>query len=574
MNKLYIFTLFLAMMVSLSAQSTTETVRISKSQALEISNIINADTSVSDYRIYELERGGIYYLERAFLLNSSCKFAAYGNDARPPVLAMAVRADGSAEGWFFYLSKSGTSLEVNDIYMLSMANDGTTLGWSRGISIHASNISVKLRRVVFDGFTEAGIRVQSDYVKLDVQDCHFRNFLHSGSYFGGQPFMTDVNKQDSTIFINNTFFACNSYLFSVRSLCPKAVFEHNSVIYTVVNPFLIRQSANLSIDNNLFYAVHAWGGDPEQVIGAWFLNYPDSTSSSIYRIRRKGVYNGYETTGPEYYNDEAAGEIFIPSERVHKAENNNNYNPVELVDFYKNWNDTVTVMDSVEVLTGPKQHLLRKLTMATWANDLSLNTLDTLAMPDVWDHTANAYLKGNLSEDPGFNADVKAHVNELVGYVNRIASRKLDNPWHYELNFPPKWPIPENLAYSNTTLQSAGTDGFALGDLNWFPSQKADWITGVEEVGTTVPSEYTLSQNYPNPFNPTTNIEFSIPEAGIVSLKVFDVLGQEVTTLLNREMTSGSYKVNFNASKLTSGIYFYTLNGKNYSNTKKMILVK
>ncbi|MEJ2629447.1 MAG: T9SS type A sorting domain-containing protein, partial [bacterium] len=89
-----------------------------------------------------------------------------------------------------------------------------------------------------------------------------------------------------------------------------------------------------------------------------------------------------------------------------------------------------------------------------------------------------------------------------------------------------------------------------------------------------VPKVYSLSQNYPNPFNPETMIRFSIPEQGLVTLKVYNVLGEEVKTLIDKEMTSGSYEVDFNGTNLSSGIYLYTITAGNYVATKKMILLK
>ncbi|HSP88659.1 MAG TPA: T9SS type A sorting domain-containing protein, partial [Ignavibacteriaceae bacterium] len=85
---------------------------------------------------------------------------------------------------------------------------------------------------------------------------------------------------------------------------------------------------------------------------------------------------------------------------------------------------------------------------------------------------------------------------------------------------------------------------------------------------------YSLSQNFPNPFNPTTNIEFHIPGSGFVSLKVYDVLGREIATLVNEEKPAGSYEVEFNATSLSSGIYFYELKAGNFIQTRKMILIK
>ncbi|MBL8016820.1 MAG: T9SS type A sorting domain-containing protein, partial [Ignavibacteria bacterium] len=100
-------------------------------------------------------------------------------------------------------------------------------------------------------------------------------------------------------------------------------------------------------------------------------------------------------------------------------------------------------------------------------------------------------------------------------------------------------------------------------------------IVGVTPVGTTIPDAYGLSQNYPNPFNPVTNFTFSIPANASVTLKVYDITGRLIESLLENEMKSpGFYTVSFNASKYSSGIYFYTLTADNFTSTKKMILAK
>jgi hypothetical protein len=100
------------------------------------------------------------------------------------------------------------------------------------------------------------------------------------------------------------------------------------------------------------------------------------------------------------------------------------------------------------------------------------------------------------------------------------------------------------------------------------------FTTSVEEVAGELPSGYTLSQNYPNPFNPTTTIEFSMPQSGFASLRVYDLLGREIATLLNEEKPAGSFRATFDASHLTSGTYYYVLKAGNFTATRKMVLVK
>ena len=99
-------------------------------------------------------------------------------------------------------------------------------------------------------------------------------------------------------------------------------------------------------------------------------------------------------------------------------------------------------------------------------------------------------------------------------------------------------------------------------------------VTGIGENLADVPSSFTLDQNYPNPFNPTTVISFQLKKAARVSLRVYDVLGREVATLVNEREDVGSHAVTFNGDNLSSGVYFYRLEAGSYIATKKMLLVK
>jgi DNA-binding beta-propeller fold protein YncE len=129
---------------------------------------------------------------------------------------------------------------------------------------------------------------------------------------------------------------------------------------------------------------------------------------------------------------------------------------------------------------------------------------------------------------------------------------------------------PRGLAFSpdgNTAY--VGLFGTAFNRLYRF-----DKVTGVEDQGQIVVDGYKLSQNYPNPFNPTTKINFELPQSGYTTLKVYDMLGSEVATLVQNELTAGTHAVNFNAANLASGTYIYQLNVNGTRITNKMILLK
>ncbi|VAX27407.1 hypothetical protein MNBD_IGNAVI01-69 [hydrothermal vent metagenome] len=121
----------------------------------------------------------------------------------------------------------------------------------------------------------------------------------------------------------------------------------------------------------------------------------------------------------------------------------------------------------------------------------------------------------------------------------------------------------------------AGIMYYSFGNYKLIPRKNSDFVgyTDVEENVVT-PKVFALSQNYPNPFNPTTIIQYSIPTNNFVTLKVYDVLGREVKTLVSKEQSAGVYNVEFNASSLTSGVYFYRIEAGSFVSVRKLMLLK
>ncbi len=154
----------------------------------------------------------------------------------------------------------------------------------------------------------------------------------------------------------------------------------------------------------------------------------------------------------------------------------------------------------------------------------------------------------------------------------------------YQKYFPILWQYPavkgvtiwgyvQGLTW-NTTTYLVRSDGTARPALLWMANYIANNPLGVEETASKLPSNFQLAQNYPNPFNPTTVIRYQLPAASHITLKVYDVLGREVETLVDGKQNAGYYNVTFNASKLSSGVYIYRLQSENISISKKLVLVK
>jgi hypothetical protein len=132
------------------------------------------------------------------------------------------------------------------------------------------------------------------------------------------------------------------------------------------------------------------------------------------------------------------------------------------------------------------------------------------------------------------------------------------------------YPIHINRIFFADTL-----NGWAVGNGGTILHTTNGGVSFVEEEEINeVPTEFLLSQNYPNPFNPSTKIKYSVPQSSNVMIKVFDILGKEIETLINEEKPIGTYEITWYAEGLPSGVYFYQLKAGDYMSVKKMILLK
>ncbi len=575
---------------------TADTVEITALPVGNLETTINGDTLAGGVRahpnrVYELRHGSVYQVASPMSINGNVTIIANDTTAglRPPVLAPFIAIDNSSIDHYFDLNGKDGQVNISNVYFTCFRADGAVLGWADGIRQNADSVNLKLVGDIFEGFTHTALQLNGQWNKMLVEDCVFRNEMHSSAYFGGGAFLSGAPvDMDTTVFVNNTFFCNNSYLWSIRGYAPNAVFNHNTVVYGTVNPFLTRQAQILHINNNIFYGMHAYGGVPEEVIQSDFLNYPDKASSGIIMLRAHDTSSfwtkmwGANITGPEVYlntggtgNVQVSAGMLDPAHRYIDILNNDYFQPAALLNFYTQYNDTVATKDSVDMPDGSKQLRLRKLTLPKWMTAYTVFSIGRLDSMGAHVDTSNT-----MYTDPGFNADIQAQLGKLITYVSKIATTLgPDSAWFYNptgaSQYPPKWPLQENLAYTNTAMQHAGTDGFALGDLNWFPAQKAQWqTTAVTKSSNPVPSTYALSQNYPNPFNPTTTIQYQMPSSGHATLEVYNLLGQRVATLVNGTVPAGTHEVVFDASRLSSGVYFYTLQAGNYLSTKKLVLLK
>ena len=220
----------------------------------------------------------------------------------------------------------------------------------------------------------------------------------------------------------------------------------------------------------------------------------------------------------------------------------------------------------------------------TWTSGATTGTLNTYAVH--YNSATTGTASGDamvLSTNGGTNYSTitspgtVGSINSLEGAGTDWWATRTDANVYRSTNGGTSW----TTAYTQTGATFADMDFAIVGGcpVGWAVGSggniaKMATTTGIANYNSEIPSSFNLKQNYPNPFNPTTNINFSIPKSGFVTLKVYDMVGQEVAVLVNEVKSAGNYIVGFNASNLPSGAYFYRLESNNVIDTKKMLLVK
>lgn len=211
---------------------------------------------------------------------------------------------------------------------------------------------------------------------------------------------------------------------------------------------------------------------------------------------------------------------------------------------------------------------------------------------DKNDHVWYANIDSNLVEYNGQDFTIYSPpAGKEMGFIYSVAVDNNSNIWlsaehgifNFEVNTK-KW---TQYKYSDLGLMN-GEPGSEVRQIA-FDSKNNLWmssnwgivefkpdgiVTGIRENKNQTPDSYLLSQNYPNPFNPSTIIKYQVPKESFVNIKVYNVIGKEIGTLVNENKQAGVYEVNFNASSLPSGVYFYRIISGNYTTIKKMMLLK
>jgi hypothetical protein len=429
--------------------------------------------------------------------------------------------------------------------------------------------------VIFDycniGSGGGAVTVSASHTTLSFTNCYFRNLTDQHYRYYGRPvsfrFNTSGYHIDKALFENCTFANVGYvYMQEGGEWTDTLIFNHctflNSVMFTLESGWWHWLAVTNSIFVNSFMFGHM--GDSESIPAGGALNI-DSVGSG-----------GFAFAVP--FTDAQRRILFA----------NNSYSIDQwLIDYMAGGN---IYSDTASAQNKPQPMPMMSDKTKSFFDPANKASFPFMKMMDVYD-----YEEVGATANPGFLIP-PTYIEGIKAFLVRKWTDNSDTTWAFDPNSDVNqaWPLNEQLRYTNTTLRSAAMGGFPLGDIyrwwNAVPSFYTNWkaqrdveyqtiwdhwtVVGVEEEQPDIPLAFDLGQNYPNPFNPSTEIVYSLPQRSNVSLKVYNLLGGEVATLVSRVQEAGRHTVSFDASALSTGVYFYRLEAGNVVISKKMAFIK
>jgi hypothetical protein len=529
-------------------------------------------------RVYELKAGGLYPLNNTPTSSSKHPTVIVGSDPTimvnnknaesPPPL---IYTDDSYLGWTCGIDAGG-DLTIKNCELVCTANDGRT-----GVaftSTRASNLHLVYDNCLLEHCAHWIVYIRSDSNESVIfRNCYFVNLNGQPCRRDGGVFIS-FNNQDTLLVENCTHVMTQGQMYKFEiypdnyppfyphdNLFKRIIFNHNTFINCAGTVFMNPgYQNNVSVANNIFVNcnVQAYSGihnadsleqDPDW-LPMGLINVYDSAEAPI---KFKVFYNLFYCD-PSLYS-------------IADILNSNKVNGVT------NWQSQMIIMNN--------------RAQSMFDNDINYPYLYEGRWFDMWP---------NFTDPQDLFTTQLANLKAFAISTVDTSSMAILPDWRLVNTSSDRyiyadWPIPVDLSYNNSELLLGGFGGFPVGDLNWFPTQKVAWLkqrnNEYEQLGTWFPNpylgiervntlsqEFGLQQNYPNPFNPLTVITFTLPETEYITLNVYNDLGEEVATLMRGNVSASTYKVTFDASRLSSGVYIYSLQAGKFHIAKKMIYQK
>ena len=513
---------------------------------------VNTDgTRVDADRWYVLERDGIYFCQ-SYIENKGYTLrikAADGSGEIPVVYLLRNPTTNTTPGRFIRVSGN---VELENIAVCGyLEPDVSTMGDMVGglLQTNSPGFNITIDGCILNNSSGNHIRTDSYASVIKVTNTIFGNmgYLGTSNFGAGKAVDLRAGQCDTLIIQNCTFVNGQDRIirhYGSTSPIKYFKFDHNTVInwmgYHGVFS-LGKVGDEVVMTNNMLFDPFAFGDDQDSVRQTEFTDTGELDA---------------------YGKPKMAWILTEPNDTTQWTVSNNFYSISEDCQaFYTKYQSAGLVGEGSPFTDHQKERLGAEAAAAAFYKESNTVTKAPALMLELLEWYRN----------PSGGNKTKVTTNWSLAYDYKRTD------WVY---------LADTLdaTYDQSTKAYYGAEnGYPAGDLNWYPTLKTQWedgiVIGVEEEGT-VPAEYSLEQNYPNPFNPTTQISYTLPKASIVSLTVFNTLGQEVAKLVNsQEQAAGKYNVTWNGRNdfnrtLSSGIYFYQIKTNDFTNTKKMMFIK
>jgi hypothetical protein len=469
-----------------------------------------------------------------------------GVNGKLPTIQPTVLQDGTIPATLVNLNYLGITGTFKNLYLLALATNNSPNAAGTAIQVSADHVTTIVDNCVFDNWLGFALGYNGNWDNFTITGSKFLNMVHPNQQYVGEVLRNEWSATSaytgSVIMRDNTILCVNGYAAGPVTKLYMTYFEFsdNIVAYTFKNPFFIFNATKAKIDNNVFYANYAGGVDMTE--NPWWDNlWVGDTTYGVVALERLSHANAILLDPADAANPSV--DSIAETLRTIEVKNNKYFQPAALVSHWTNWNATRT----------------NKVITPMWMN---VPTQAMFADKVTWPGLVES---GNVTADPGFGASITGVLNAgtpasnvgLLAWFDELrGGTALSDVWGCYItqvsgavDWTPTWPLPE------------------LPGLNI--------ITSVGSSNAGAPKAFSLSQNYPNPFNPSTKIEYTLAKAGNVNLKVYNILGQQVMTLVNNEFqTAGSHPMTINMAGMTSGVYFCVLEQGTQRITQKLMLLK
>jgi Secretion system C-terminal sorting domain len=482
---------------------------------------------------------------------------------------------------------------------------------------------------LFDCTNESGAIGGWPYgAKFRITNSYFRNLFQNGQWWGSRVFQ--CKHPIDTLWVDNSTFTTGGLLFLQQNeLTDFTYINHNTIInnkkYWLLSPYKHIEF----ITNNIFVNQSWVGEDTNETSGGQGPSVPFISTIDIDPNTFINA-NGLQVQKKFYLNGDSTkftSDLALKNLNIYVSNNINYYGPELISGYYKSpkyLSNAVTPPALVSYIAWnfPGPTIIKNIP-GEWMNTrtkaifknysppiggfIEENTITTMPQTttsitlDAGTVDAMAQWNQNQYQDPAWPSPLPTNIlntnyiygdydpTTLPGIINGVKSDKVTGEAAgTQVGIRTFTDLTENFYQ---TANKSTIDGLPIGSLIWNDAaikaynSKAAWGAVIEcyrawgaifdeVLKTGIPAKYSLSQNYPNPFNPTTIINYSITKPDFVTIKVYDILGREVMTLVNENKPTGNYNIKFNGSKLVSGIYFYRMQAGDFVQTKKLVLIK